>query len=123
MPSTMAAALFMTAAPEMARRWCVRKSVWGRTRLPATPAEWGDVRFTLHTRHTSNPDAAYPVAHTCFFSLELPAYTSVAILQERLLYAIQNCQAIDIDTTTNARENRERAAAAFDDDGDEPPAV
>ena len=47
--------------------------VWGRTRLPATPQEWGDVRFTLHTRHTSTPDQAYPVAHTCFFSLELPA--------------------------------------------------
>lgn len=65
--------------------------VWGRTRLPATPTEWGDVRFTLHTRHSSNPDAAFPVAHTCFFSLELPAYTSYAVTHERLLYAITNC--------------------------------
>ena len=83
--------------------------VWGRTRLPATPAEWGDLRFTLHTRHTPNADAAYPVAHTCFFSLELPAYSSYAICHERLLYAITNCLAIDIDTTTSARENRARA--------------
>ena len=81
--------------------------VWGRTRLPATAAEWGDVRFTLHTRQASSPDASYPIAHTCFFSLELPAYTSATVCHERLLYAITNCQAIDIDTTQSARENRE----------------
>ena len=53
------------------------------------------------------PDALFPVAHTCFFSLELPAYTSAAICRERLLYAITHCLAIDIDTTTGARENRQ----------------
>lgn len=58
--------------------------VWGRTRLPATPSEWGDVRFTVHTRHTSSPDTAYPVAHTCFFSLELPTYSSLAICTRRV---------------------------------------
>ena len=92
--------------------------VWGRTRLPATPAEWGDTRFTLHTRHTPRPDEAYPVAHTCFFSLELPAYTSFAVCYERLHYAITNCLAIDIDTTTSARENRERHIEGLEDDGD-----
>ena len=91
--------------------------VWGRTRLPATPGEWGDVRFTLHTRHCSSPDANYPVAHTCFFSLELPAYSSLAVCIERLTYAITNCQNIDIDTTTSARENRERGFE--DDDSDD----
>ena len=91
--------------------------VWGRTRLPATPAEWGDTRFTLHTRHTPRPDEAYPVAHTCFFSLELPAYTSLAVCHERLLYAITNCQNIDIDTTSSARENRDMTSAV-DDTGD-----
>ena len=96
--------------------------VWGRTRLPATPAEWGDTRFTLHTRHTPRPDEAYPVAHTCFFSLELPAYTSLAVCHERLLYAITNCLAIDIDTTTSARENRERRIEGLDDSDDEPAA-
>jgi len=92
--------------------------VWGRTRLPATPSEWGDVRFTIHTRHTSSPDAAYPVAHTCFFSLELPAYSSLATCHEKLLYAITHCQNIDIDTTTSARENRERAFEGGDEDSD-----
>ena len=91
--------------------------VWGRTRLPATPAEWGDVRFTVHTRHTSSPDTSYPVAHTCFFSLELPSYSTLNICHEKILYAITHCQNIDIDTTTSARENRERGGAF--DDGDE----
>ena len=58
------------------------------------------------------------MAHTCFFSLELPAYTSAAVCHERLLYAITHCQNIDIDTTTSARENRERGGA-FDDGDDE----
>ena len=62
---------------------------------------------------TAHPDAAYPVAHTCFFSLELPAYSSAAICHDRMLYAITNCNAIDIDTTTAARENRDQA---WDDD-------
>ena len=53
------------------------------------------------------------MAHTCFFSLELPAYSSAAQCYERLLYAITHCTQIDIDTTTAARENRDR------DDSDE----
>jgi hypothetical protein len=81
-----------------AQRALFLRFVWGRTRLPATPSEWGDVRFTVHTRHCAgSADAAYPVAHTCFFSLELPAYTSLATAHEKILYAITHCQNIDID--------------------------
>ena len=106
------------------RRALFLRFVWGRTRLPATNAEWGDVRFTLHTRHTSSPDTAYPVAHTCFFSLELPAYTTLAACHEKILYAITHCQNIDIDTTTSARENRERAINLEGDDDDaQPPQI
>jgi HECT-domain (ubiquitin-transferase) len=32
------------------------------------------------------------VAHTCFFSLELPAYSSLEVMTKKLLYAIYNCQ-------------------------------
>ena len=46
----------------------------------------------------------FPIAHTCFFSLELPAYTTAAICHARLLYAITHCQDIDV-----ARENRDAA--------------
>ena len=124
------------------------------------------MKLTIHTKHTSQPDGVYPVAHTCslsrsnrsalaphshlhppptactpppstyspypskypppppskyftysplrcFFSLELPAYSSAAHCYDRLLYAITHCTQIDIDTTTAARENRDR------DDGED----
>jgi len=95
--------------------------VWGRSRLPISAAEWGDTRFTLHTKQSPRPDALFPVAHTCFFSLELPAYTSAAICRERLLYAITHCLAIDIDTTTGARENRQLTAWSSSEDEEEEP--
>lgn len=98
-----------------AQRTAFLRFVWGRSRLPASAGEWGDVKFTIHTKHASQPDGFYPVAHTCFFSLELPAYSSGAVCHDRLLYAITHCVQIDIDTTTAARENRD---AAFNDDED-----
>ena len=55
----------------------------------------------------------YLLTLRCFFSLELPAYSSAAHCYDRLLYAITHCTQIDIDTTTAARENRDR------DDGED----
>lgn len=43
-------------------------------------------------------DSFFPIAHTCFNGLDLPCYSSKAILQERLLYAIENTVSIDGDT-------------------------
>lgn len=52
-----------------------------------------------------NPADAYlPVAHTCFFSLELPPYSNRQVLESRLRYAIHNCQAIDADDTSAGRD-------------------
>jgi hypothetical protein len=48
--------------------------------------------------------------------MELPAYSTAAITYEKILYAISNCQDIDIDTTTSARENRERHVEESDDE-------
>ena len=97
-----------------AQRSAFLRFIWGRSRLPASLAEWGDTKMTIHTKQCgATPDEFYPVAHTCFFSLELPAYSSGAVCHDRLLYAITHCFAIDIDTTTAARENRD---ASFDDD-------
>lgn len=45
----------------------------------------------------STPDAYLPKAHTCFFSLNLPKYTSDKVMREKLLYAIFNCQEMDGD--------------------------
>ena len=45
----------------------------------------------------SQVDGLLPVSHTCFFSLELPAYSSKEVLKTKLLYAMRNCPAIDGD--------------------------
>jgi hypothetical protein len=37
------------------------------------------------------PDKHLPHAHTCFFSIQLPPYSSPAVLRERLVYAMWNC--------------------------------
>ena len=49
-----------------------------------------------------NPNQYCPVSHTCFFTLDLPNYSSETICRERLLYAIHNCQDIDADETARA---------------------
>lgn len=80
--------------------------VWGRARLPANDKEFPQL-FKLQSfsmpssssasRRRRGIDDFLPVSHTCFFSLELPAYTSEAVLREKLRYAIYNCQEIDGD--------------------------
>lgn len=69
---------------------------WGRSRLPLTAAAFRQ-RFKLQSFGHSPADSYYPVSHTCFFSLELPAYSTLTIMKERLRYAIFNCEAIDGD--------------------------
>ena len=54
----------------------------------------------------SNPDNYLPVSHTCFFSVELPRYSSAAVMRSRLLYACAEGVAIDAD-------HAERDAAAW----------
>ena len=73
------------------------KFVWGRSRLPASKT------FT-HMKITKlipkGPvDTYLPVAHTCFFTIDLPPYNSKAVMKDKLLYAITHCTAIDLDTT------------------------
>ena len=56
---------------------------------------------------SNNPDQYLPVSHTCFFQLELPKYSRLAILRSKLLFAIRNCASIDGDHTHEARQNLE----------------
>ena len=44
-----------------------------------------------------NDDYHLPISHTCFFQLELPKYSSKAVMRTKLVYAIHNCRAIDAD--------------------------
>ena len=79
-------------------RQALIKFTWGRSRLPLTKEDFHE-KFTLTNFHKEPADMYYPVAHTCFFSLELPRYSSKKIMKEKLLYAIFNCLAIDGDET------------------------
>lgn len=90
---------------------------WARTKLPASRLEWRQ-RFKLQALATPaeveamQPQAAQatidrllPRAHTCFAALALPAYSSKAVCQERLLYAIHNCVSMDADFAVGAGES------------------
>jgi len=74
--------------------------VWARSRLPSTAEEFNQ-KFKVQefTSEASKrcPDDHLPNAHTCFFSLNLPRYTSHAVMRRKLLYAIHNCVEMDAD--------------------------
>jgi len=85
------------------------KFVWGRSRLPLSESQFTQP-FKLTRLSHSRPDVALPVAHTCFFQLDLPNYSSEITMRDKLLYAINNCSAIDGDNTSIAQ----RAAGMTD---------
>jgi len=72
--------------------------VWGQSRLPYNPDDFVNKFEILPARYADgNPDAAMPKSHTCFFSIELPRYTTVQACSEKIMYAIKNCHSIDAD--------------------------
>lgn len=101
-------AVLESFTPEQRRTFL--KFIWGRNRLPLTEEDWGEQRMRIHTLDKPNPNAYFPVAHTCFFSIELPRYTSRDVCYKKLLWAINNCQSIDADNTREGRANAESNA-------------
>lgn len=81
------------------------KFIWGRSRLPVSEEAFTQP-MKVQKVDRSNPDNYLPLSHTCFFSIELPNYSSRQILKDKLLYAITHCQAIDTDATAAANEAR-----------------
>ncbi|CAM9398055.1 unnamed protein product, partial [Phaeothamnion confervicola] len=73
--------------------------VWARSRLPTRPEEFRQ-KLKIQTAiigDTAAADALLPRAHTCFFSLSLPRYSSDAVMAARLRYAIHSCVEMDAD--------------------------
>ena len=92
--------------------------VWGRSRLP--PAELFSTNFTITRLSRSDPDASFPIAHTCFFTVDMPEYTSFEAMRAKLLYAITECLSIDGDGSANAsRQGNSEADWDDSDDDDE----
>ena len=73
---------------------------WGRSRLPLTKADFGSEKFIITKLEHSKPDSRLPIAHTRFFTPDLPAYSSAEALRAKLTYAIFNCVSIDGDNTS-----------------------
>ena len=63
--------------------------VWGRSRLPPeTSSKWGS-GFKLAASGEST--ASLPLAHTCFFQMDLPRYPNAQVMKEKILLAVRNC--------------------------------
>lgn len=74
--------------------------VWARPTLPPTGVDFPQklkIQTAVGDEAQLKPDSYLPKAHTCFFSINLPKYTSKATMSEKLLYAITNCTEMDAD--------------------------
>jgi hypothetical protein len=67
------------------QRYNYVRFVWGRSRLPAPGARWSS-EHTISSH--SGGDKALPMAHTCFFTIDLPAYSSVERMRWGLTTAV-----------------------------------
>ena len=75
--------------------------VWARPTLPPKEVEFAQ-KFKIQSgmgedSGDKNADSYLPKAHTCFFSINIPRYSSKDILCEKLRYAIFNCTEMDAD--------------------------
>ena len=76
-----------------------------------------DKKHKLKRQRNSGPlRNTLPIAHTCFFSLDLPEYNTKKLMHDKLLFAISNCQAIDADDTSAARQAAGASWGAESDD-------
>ncbi len=77
---------------------------WGRSRLPNTCAEY-EQKFKIVRHNASaaagNADQHYPIAHTCFFQVELPRYSNLEAMCKKFILAIEGCGTIDADGDVN----------------------
>lgn len=81
------------------QRQLLVRFISGRSRLPVDK-EWPNL-FIINKFLKPNedrPDDEYlPRSHTCFFSLDLPEYSSEEIMKHKLIYAITSCVDMDGD--------------------------
>jgi len=78
---------------------------WGRSRLPLNKSDFQQ-KLKIQSFHKSPPDYYLPVSHTCFFSIELPKYSTLEIMKSKLRYAISNCISIDGDNFIDTDQGR-----------------
>ncbi|CAF2960714.1 unnamed protein product, partial [Rotaria sp. Silwood2] len=97
------------------------KFVWGRCTLPSCD---DDFETKFHIEPYNQPreliDKTLPRAHTCTFVLDLPEYSTIDIMYDRLNYAITYCTTIDGDGNMNETvELSDSDLDSSDDDDDD----
>eukprot|EP00463_Aulacantha_scolymantha_P004757 TRINITY_DN5902_c0_g1_i1.p1 TRINITY_DN5902_c0_g1~~TRINITY_DN5902_c0_g1_i1.p1 ORF type:complete len:95 (+),score=7.01 TRINITY_DN5902_c0_g1_i1:56-340(+) len=64
---------------------------------PSTP--WSQVgkNFKINLKSSNDPDNCLPMAHTCYFSIDLPQHSTVEIMSKMLLMSMNFSGSIDGD--------------------------
>jgi len=92
--------------------------VWGRSRLPTTQEGFAGQYFTLSKMYrttTGDINVMLPIAHTCFFSVEIPGYTNLDAMTSRITFAMVHTGTIDADSAQ--RHNTISTDLGDDDSG------
>jgi hypothetical protein len=90
------------------------KFAWGRMKIPSDTSE-------LEYQHKicmydDRSVEAFPEAHTCFFTIDIPPYTSLEKMTDKFKKAIELCGEIDADYGANniADEDGNRGGGGYD---------
>lgn len=90
--------IFSENSKKFLERSMFLRFTWGRSQLPLfSELTRNGTTFTINKMYQEPEDNYLPASHTCYFTLDLPKYSSQDILKEKLLFAIQHCKAIDTD--------------------------
>jgi len=90
---------------------------WAQERLPADDQEFTrtQTRMLIKPAPSTDANAMFPQADTCFFNLTLPEYTSQQILKEKLLFAI-NTDADSMDADQPQEDANGNRLSPFNND-------
>jgi alpha-tubulin suppressor-like RCC1 family protein len=72
--------------------------VWARSTLPPKGIEFPQkfkIQSAVGDDASLKPDMYLPKAHTCFFSVNLPKYSTKQVMAEKIRYAIKFCTEMD----------------------------
>eukprot|EP00762_Andalucia_godoyi_P000472 ANDGO_03042.mRNA.1 putative E3 ubiquitin-protein ligase HERC2 len=104
--------VFASESPEF--RCGFLRFVSGRSRLPAAQSGFTLVIKGFVRAPTAEHDRYLPQSATCFFTIQLPQYSTDEIMRAKLWFAIRHCHSIDTDFNVRPDE-----AHAEGDDGDD----
>ena len=96
------------------------KFCWAQEKLPSTKDEYErlQVIFSIKPTIDKNKKDIFPKADTCFFTLELPEYSSKEIMKNKILTAI-NLDNVSINADKANPDNRDNIDMNYRNDYDD----